>query len=168
MFVFQDTDFNVQSIIKGIRFEYAIDKEEGKIRADYYYRSNVNSKSVSQKLSSADSFGSNIYLVHKVIDSMSSSSREKYKDDLLSYVLYFAQFMILNGASVRKLIDNKWIKSNKKIYCLLYAWSFIPFLRGKGKYFEFCFRKLLKEDMMFTSKWMDYNRYLTSKLLNIR
>ena len=99
---------------------------------------------------------------------MSSSSREKYKDDLLSYVLYFAQFMILNGASVRKLIDNKWIKSNKKIYCLLYAWSFIPFLRGKGKYFEFCFRKLLKEDMMFTSKWMDYNRYLTSKLLNIR
>lgn len=166
--VFQDTDFNVQSIIKGIRFDYAIDKEEGKIMADYYYRSNVNSKSVSQKLSCADSFDSNIYLVHKVIDGMSSSSKEKYKDDLLSYVLYFAQFMISNGASVRKLIDNTWIKSNKKIYCLLYVWSFIPFLRGKGKYYEFCFHKLLKKDQTFTSKWMDYNRYLTSKLLNIR
>lgn len=166
--VFQDTDFNVQSIIKGIRFDYAIDKEDSKIKADYYYRSNVNSKSVSQKLSSADSFDSNIYLVHKVIDSMSSSFRNKYKDDLLSFILYFAQFMILSGAFVRKLIDNKWIKSNKKIYCLLYVWSFIPFLRGKGKYYEFCFHKLLKEDRIFTSKWMDYNRYLTSKLLNIK
>lgn len=78
----QDSDFNIQCIIKGIKIGYA---DNAKI--DYYARTE-NNNSISSSIYRVDRFDSHLYFVKKQFESLSDEERRKYKNALYNRLIY--------------------------------------------------------------------------------
>lgn len=104
----QDVDFNIQNILKGLRFEYA----KG-AKVDYFFRVKTNKGSVSKLVYTRDHFDSHIYLYNKTVESVHRVCNCKYDSKLFIFGVYF----IIMGHRY----DIEYIKSMyDRIKCLSY------------------------------------------------
>ena len=112
----QDSDFNIQAILKGCSFLYANEYLPNTI--DYFYYTPRKRKSVSTKINSEDHAESNIYLINKITNSLSKEQKIKYKSNLQRYILSF----LFNGCHqsfAQGMLSNPWVKSQIKFWLLI-------------------------------------------------
>ena len=116
----QDSDFNIQAILKGCTYEYAESISE--VYPDYFYYIPVGRNSISTKIKSKKHFTSHLYLMDKIINSFDATLKEKYKVDLLSYILQIIVIVGKNKPSVRQALSNSWVKEQHLFWLKLYLW----------------------------------------------
>lgn len=117
--VMQDSDFNIQALIKGLNFTYA---ENAK--PDYFYR--MVSQSTSTKLYRQESFDSYILLVEKLLSGLSILQIHQYASDLRCYVVRFATIMV-NSPSHLFILARLSRNSGQWWFSFrLRIWSLIP------------------------------------------
>lgn len=80
----QDVDFNIQNILKGLRFEYA----KGSM-VDYFFRVETNKGSVSKMVYTREHFDSHVYFYDKTIKSVHQMYNCKYDNELFILGVYF-------------------------------------------------------------------------------
>lgn len=144
----QDSDFNIQAILKGCKFDYA-----DHARPDYFYRDTQSS--ISSKLYSAEQADSHVHLVKKIFDSLSSSQLHRYEDDLRSYFVKFLEILISHKKQLSKLLDIDWLHSHPCFNLSLKLWSLFSF---KGKLFYGLFSKEIKYFNSNQSSWRNFAR----------
>lgn len=115
----QDSDFNIQSILKGLKYDYAY-KEGAKV--DYYYRISYNDNAVSMKLYSKSHFNSHLYLLDKISSSLSEKQLRKYKKTLECYFFKYACMMKNDKESIERFYEIPWINRNKMFHFRLLVW----------------------------------------------
>lgn len=123
----QDSDFNIQSIIKGLHFDYSV-IENAKV--DYFHRVEYNNTSVSHGIHSIPHFGSHIYFLTKISESLSIDQLKKYKHSLELYFFSFAEIIKKDPYYYKQLLNIPWVKSNRCFYFRLKLWSLFRFRMG--------------------------------------
>jgi len=85
VFIYQDFDFSVQCICKGLTFHFSED-----IVPDYFYRVNESCDTISKKNVTSEKLASTIYLFNKILNSLSVFSNQlSYKKDFIQYHLWY-------------------------------------------------------------------------------
>ena len=105
----QDADFNIQAILKGLKYKYA-----ESARIDYYYRMSASS-SISKDIKSMRHQESHLYLLLKILDSLSEGQKSSYRMPLNNYVIEFTRFFVLNKSwqLFSQLLQHPWVKGQK-------------------------------------------------------
>lgn len=88
----QDSDFNMESILSGLRYEYASNEN---VVPDYYYRVNAGVSSVSRKIVDSSHFESHLYFYQKTIDSVRVKFGKRYDKVLRNRAIFF--FLRMQG-----------------------------------------------------------------------
>ena len=102
----QDSDINIQSILKGLRYQYV---EEGLI--DYFYR--VNKSSVSKKNFTEAHKKSHIYFLNKLHSSLNEEQKKKYRLELDDYLFFFFDQFYYDDQFMGMLYQQEWMKGRK-------------------------------------------------------
>ncbi len=102
----QDSDFNIQSILKGLKYEYAHDT-----LIDYFYRINVNS--VSKKIFTSEHSKSHIQFLNNIYESITLQQQTAYQLELDNYVLFFVNQFYDDKQFLDELLHQTWIKNRK-------------------------------------------------------
>ena len=82
----QDSDFNMESILSGLNYEYA---SIGNVEPDYYYRLDAGSGSISRKIVDNSHFESHLYFYQKTINSVRIKFGKKYDNVLRNRAIFF-------------------------------------------------------------------------------
>lgn len=88
----QDSDYNIECFIAGLKYEYA-DKH---ISPDYYYRVSTNA-SIAKKMVSLSHLNSHLYLYQKMINGIRKHFGNKYDRILKNRSIVFFMLMIKAG-----------------------------------------------------------------------
>ncbi|MCI6160836.1 MAG: glycosyltransferase [Prevotella sp.] len=147
----QDSDFNIQAILKGCKFEYADDA-----KPDYFYRD--AEESVSSKLYSKEHADSHVHLIKKILESLNDVQQMKYSKDLMCYFIKFVEIMITHKEQVKKLINTSWIYSHRWFYVRLKLWQLLG-CKGKILYCLFS-----KEFDLFNQKQTAWREFGSEKV----
>lgn len=143
----QDSDFNIQSILLGLRFDYAV--KEG-ARVDYFYRSKSDIQRVSSKIRTKEHFDSHLYLLSKLSTSFMQTKEEEMKQNIEMYHFKFAQLFKMSNEHYAKFLQLPWIKQNKFFRLKLILWEKIDFRCFNH---PLLFRKLCKLESMNQNNW---------------
>ena len=119
----QDSDFNIQALVKGLKFEYAY--AEG-ARIDYFYRT-ARENALSRKIYSKEHYESHLYLLNKIIKSLSNDQIKRYQYNLEIYYLLFARIFKSDPECFSQFLGNKWIKEHPSFRLRLYLWRFLNY-----------------------------------------
>lgn len=152
---FQDTYFNIQSIIKGCKFDFADDAQP-----DYFYRH--RSGSISSVRESNDHAGSHAHFVTKVIERLSDEQLQKYQQDVKSCYLSFMIFFFPYRELVVKMLDLNWIRKQRYFSWKLKLWLM---LGHKYRILQWLFSKELK---YYNSQQEDYRLFRSSKIVELK
>jgi glycosyltransferase involved in cell wall biosynthesis len=87
----QDSDFNLQAILKGLKYDYAI------VGPDYAYRIANNGESISKRIASKEHLQSQLYLIHKTYQTVQQKFGGKFNKDLYLGVLFIYNKIFTNG-----------------------------------------------------------------------
>lgn len=120
----QDSDFNIQNLVKGLHFGYAV--EEG-AKFDYFHRVGNNKNSVSNGIRSIQHFGSHIYLLTKITESLSKDQLIQYDENLKIYFLSFAEILKKDVKYFDKLLEIPWVKKKHIFSLRLKLWAYSNF-----------------------------------------
>lgn len=93
---FQDQDFNIQCLLKGANYKYALNAQ-----FDYYYRSVPGSSSISRNLGRKENFEYHIYFINK-IHSLPESIVKENLWAIRRRIIYI--YKVISDASQRKAI----------------------------------------------------------------
>lgn len=104
----QDSDFNIQSLIKGLRYDYC---KEGKI--DYFWRQYNSVSNISKKISSVAHQESHLYFLSKLFASLTPELIKKYKLDLDSYILFFVDKFISDRLFISKIRKMQFLSNRR-------------------------------------------------------
>lgn len=119
----QDSDINIQSLIKGIKFKFAYDDYQNSILPDYFYRTASNRTTVAGHLNSPDKHRGYVYLINKIFSSMTCKQRNVYKKDLQSYVLFLCKLMYNGTMKVLwQMVNCSVAKENTIFHMKLVLW----------------------------------------------
>lgn len=112
----QDRAFNMQALIKDLKYEYATD-----VKVDYYWRVVQNSNSITTKIKTKGHLDSHLYLLDKLFFLMSEEHKRGCARAINLQLLKFAEIFLSNNSN--DLFNTLWIKNNKfiQIRMLLYA-----------------------------------------------
>ena len=103
---FQDSDYNIQCLIKGLKYVYANDS----ILPDYFHRE-TRSDSISKSINNVEYFKSHIYLYNKIIHDVQRKYNGKY-DNLLRN--RSVNFLLLSNSKMDKFYFDELSKIVKK------------------------------------------------------
>lgn len=98
----QDSDFNIQALLHGLRYDYALAKP------DYGYRTEANDSSVSKKIPSEKHRQSHLYFVNKQYEEVRRKYHGLYDRKLYHGVLYIFSSALADGIEAgfsRQLAD---------------------------------------------------------------
>lgn len=140
----QDSDFNIQSICKGLNYEFAQNA-----CFDYFYR--IGQNGVSKKIRTEAHYQSHVYLINKIQQSVSSAFGNKYDFYLKANVLNFFNVFGSQNKYYYMLLRLPWMKKHKlfNLQLLLYV------LSGRhGK--KMLFGKYLNYSRSLNAKWLDF------------
>lgn len=101
----QDSDFNMESILSDLRYEYA---STPNIEPDYYYRVIMMGNSVSRKIVDRSHFDSHLYFYRKTINSVQAMWGKRYDKVLRNRAVFFyLKMQDKNGGDiyVKRLVD---------------------------------------------------------------
>ena len=109
----QDSDFNLQNLLKGAKYRYA------ECPPDYGYRIDNNPSSITSKLRSAQHFESHLIYQEKVFTTVQALHGHKYDYSLYIGVLFYILMLALetDKARIIRLVDI--VKSHCRIYWIL-------------------------------------------------
>lgn len=104
----QDTDFNVQGILRGMNYEYAVNT-----KVDYYYRV-LQKNTVSEGAKSRQHQESHLYLLTKILCNLSPEMKRKYKYSLELFIIEFARRFALNSCNdlFIRMLKEPWVKKH--------------------------------------------------------
>ncbi len=148
---FQDSDFNIQALLHGLKYDYA------QTAPDYGYRIIGNSNSISKKITSERHRQSHLHFLDKQWDEVQRHYGKKYNYSLYLCALYIAFFTMSHGLEKnysRQLADI--VHNHSRSYGFifksqmnigLFAGHFMP---GKTAVRLICFGFLLRR------KWLEY------------
>lgn len=154
----QDSDFDLQCLIKGLKFAYP---EDAKV--DYFYRVGQNRKTTSRFIVSKEHFESHLHLLKKVTESLGKKTRQ-YRQALNSFFFLFIDLMMTAGQSkeyVEMVIQIPFVQKQKsfalrlKIFNRIVWWLPNSYgLRYKLKriLFPMVVKRRIKEVEMFKEK----------------
>lgn len=126
IFSFQDSDYNIQSILKGAKMKF-IDTS-----IDYFWRMGGNQKSIHKQINkSLDHLYSHCRFFRKIASIPVICNTNKYNFYILNYALYFIKLCIIHNSyeCFNSIISNRLIVSNNFFYIRLLLANF--FLFGK-------------------------------------
>ena len=87
--VYEEIQENIQAILKGCKYEFAVN-----YKPDYFYRYVTNSVSSKSSQRKQTHFPGHIYLLSKVVKSLSEDQKIYYRDDLDNYYLNFSHISV--------------------------------------------------------------------------
>ena len=87
----QDSDFNIQSLLSGMKYAYVMTKP------DYGYRTATNSSSISKKISSEKHRESHLYFIDKQYKEIQMAHKKSYNHALYQGVLYLFSATLAEG-----------------------------------------------------------------------
>lgn len=99
----QDSDFNIQVIVRGLHYEYA----DGNI--DYFYR--IVDNGIAKKIRTKQHYDSHVYLLNKTLDSVSLFSKS-YDFYLRNHVLLFMDLMHENKFHLKQITKLSWVRKH--------------------------------------------------------
>ena len=91
---FQDSDYNIQCLLKGLKYVYA----EDSVLPDYFHRE-TRLDSISKSVNNVESFESHIYLYKKIIRDVQSKYNGKYDSVLRNRSI---NFLLLSSNKIEK------------------------------------------------------------------
>lgn len=94
LFSFQDSDFNIQALLHGLKYEYAI------VQPDYGYRTEDNTSSISKKVASNSHRQSLLYFLNKQYNEIQHAYGKKYNSALNECALFIFSFVMSTGIDV--------------------------------------------------------------------
>lgn len=87
----QDSDFNLQAFMKGLKYEYA------NVKADYGYRIFTGSTSVSKQINTYKHFDSHLYTTAKFFEQLQAKYGHRYDWDIFQGVLFLYNTIFSDG-----------------------------------------------------------------------
>jgi glycosyltransferase involved in cell wall biosynthesis len=126
----QDSDFNIQSILKGMKYDYAL-KENARI--DYLYRAIGG---LSKRIYTKEHYDSHCYLVNKVIDSLTDEQKRTYRFALQTYCLKFAMKIKNSSSHFKIFLTIPFVQSDKWFYYRLLLWRCCGFRLSYRLFFQ--------------------------------
>ena len=90
----QDSDFNLQAILKGLKYDYAI------ATPDYAYRIVNNGGSISKRIASKEHLQSQLYLIRKTYQTVQHKFGNQFNNDLYLGVLFIYNKIFANGVDI--------------------------------------------------------------------
>lgn len=152
----QDSDFNIQSILLGMKFEYAI--KDGAL-VDYFYRTFTSTERISSKIVRSEHLQSHLLLLQKISNSLSKEQLKKYKRPLLMYHFKFAKIFMQSKEYYQKFLQLPWLKEDCLFLLKLKVWNALNFNHTNNL---LLFRKLLYNEYLETTKWYNLmkNQYI--------
>lgn len=155
----QDSDFNIHSILLGMKYDYAV-KEEANV--DYYYRTKSNVQRTSSKLFIKEHFDSHLYLLYKLANTLSPNQRKVYKNELEIYYYKFAKLFSSSGDHYHRFLRNPWIKENFIYKMRLILWKWCNFSYGD----KIFFRYISNRDYLRYTRWYDMMKKKYAQLID--
>ena len=148
----QDSDFNIQAMVKGMHYEYA----DGQV--DYFYR-RVDS-GITKKIRTEQHYHSHIYMLEKTLNSVSSSSLN-YDFFLGNHVLLFMDLMRGNLPCLKKITQLSWMRKHWLFRCKLVL---LILFRFRGK--KHLFKKEVRYSKQMTSRWIEFMKVKAESIRN--
>lgn len=152
----QDSDFNLQSIIKGLKYDFAY-KEGAKI--DYFWRVNNSNNSLTNKIKTRNHFESHLYLFSKTISSMSPQLEEKYLDYIKVNSLMFANLFKTDNNYFCSFLNHPWLRRHKALRFRYQLWRLFHFHFGQRLFFLKIYN---------TKKYMDHMKNNFTSKINLK
>lgn len=90
----QDSDFNMQCLLAGMRYEYVLTKP------DYGYRIETNDNSITKRISTIEHLKSHVYALDKIYNLVQQKYRHRYDWDLFLGVLFIFQMVFVDELNV--------------------------------------------------------------------
>ena len=90
----QDSDFNIQALLYGLKYDYA------STLPDYGYRTAINSASISKKIASEEHRQSHLYFINKQYEKIQETYQNTYNDALYLGVLYLYSKIQSEGTEI--------------------------------------------------------------------
>lgn len=91
----QDSDYNIQGLLLGLKYEYAITCSN--VQADYYYRICYTDSSITKQIECVSHYESHLYLYQKNINNVRKKFGDKYDEVLRNRSHFFYQKIIKGG-----------------------------------------------------------------------
>lgn len=152
---FQDSDYNIECFIAGLKYKYA-DKH---ILPDYYYRVSTNS-SIAKKIVSLPHFSSHLYLYNKMINRVKERFGNKYDGILRNRSIVFFILMIKAGSDSIPYINRliKMIRIFPRYRFLVFQFNLYRFFYQKCG-FKTKFLQLFIFPSLITHTFLKYTKF---------
>lgn len=160
----QDSFFNIQSILKGCKFDFAYQNDKG-IRPDYYYRVPLSRNSVASKINSKEHFSSHLYYFENIIRSFPKEMRRKYKKDLYGlqyrFILKFINYA--DKESIKKILIASLASNQILSFVLYFVWILSG---GKVRVILYLFRNTAKRNKKIDNLWEQFMHSMAESFRN--
>lgn len=156
----QDSDFNIQAVIKGLRYGYA---ENSKI--DYFWR--MKKYGISKKIFTDEHKKSHIYLLNKIHVSLSLKQKKKYRLELDDFLFFFLEKFYYDHTFVKSVLKPDWHEGRIWFCIRIMLYYFVFKKRGKRLGKRFLFPKLYKYRIEDDKKYWNYHNNLLSEQMKL-
>ena len=153
----QDSDFNIQSVLKGMKYDFAV-KEGAKM--DYFYRVNEKQSTISKKICTKEHYESHLYLFSKTMDSFSPEREKKYLKYMIVNSLLFANIFKNDKDCFNRFLNLPWIRKHRVLRIRYQLWQLFHFRLG-GRLF---LREIYKDMNMMYQAWSERIKQLFPNL----
>lgn len=106
----QDSDINIQSLLKGLQYAFA-----SELPIDYFYRMNQKSGTISSKIFTKEHLRSHLYFISKLYETLSPELIRRYHYELDGYLFYF----------INNFKGNEFVKELYSLPVLRKRWWFL-------------------------------------------
>ncbi len=116
----QDSDFNIQSILKDMTYDYA---EKDGCKVDYFWHDNPNEGTVTKKITTEVHINSHLYFIQKQISSLSKEQRIFLSKDIDAMLFFFIdkfrdnEYFVRNFLSIPYIKNRVWFRFRVWLYC---------------------------------------------------
>lgn len=160
----QDTNYNFQAIVKGLKYEYAIE-----VPIDYFWRG-PSDNNISNKINSNQHTNSHLYLIEKICSNNFIKKNRTINNDIKIFIIYFIDQFYSNKYFIKRLFSIQYIKKQILFNIQLKLYYI---LKKRGIRFIFPhlykFRNIKYEEAeLFRKEKLKQYIKITSKYLNIQ
>jgi hypothetical protein len=102
----QDSDFNIQAILRGMKYEYA--ESEG-YKVDYFWRVDNKKQNISSKIWTHSHLGSHLHFLKKTYCSLSRIQRRNLWVEIEAMFFFFVDKFLYNRYFLLRLLTSRCV-----------------------------------------------------------
>jgi len=156
---YQDVDFNIQFVLSGMKYSYA-----SEAKADYFYH--FSRDGVAGKIASKQHYGSHIYFIDKVTQSVSAKYGHKYDFYLEAMIVGFLGIFRDAWKPYLDLMRLPWGRNRWRFK--LRIWFYMLILKKDRRIIFYKYRKYSKrQNVIWTNSVAQYRKELLAKGVEI-